>query len=180
MDPVKTLLAAVLGALLLAGAGCVKRVSAPKPPPAPPPLKLQSVRQLGTPSPLIDPPPESSTTDKMPFDLPLNQGYGIEGSWAGPAWDSSLQAFSRTGKFTVRKGDNSDVDPKEIDAVLRAWVASSGVQSTQSERVGTYGRETSYGTARTIGAVRYRVHEDAPAKAVPFTVEITEKPRPSR
>ncbi len=177
----KTLLAAVLGGgLLLAGAGCVKRVPAPKPPPAPPPLRLQSVRQLGTPSPLIDPPPDSAATDRMPFDLPLNQGYGIEGSWAGPAWDPSIQAFSRTGKFTVRKGDNSDVDPKEIDAVLRAWVASSGVQSTQSERLGTYGSETRYGTARTIGTVRYRVQEEAPAKAVPFTVDIAEKPRPSR
>jgi hypothetical protein len=116
----------------------------------------------------------------MPFDLPLNQGYAIEGSWAGPAWDSSVQAFSRSGRFTVRKSDNADVDPKEIDTVLRNWVASSGVQATQSERVGPYGRETSYGTSRTIGAVRYRIQEDAPAKAVPFTIEITEKPRPSR
>jgi hypothetical protein len=175
----RILLVTLAAAGLLGSLGCVKRVPAPKPPPPPPPLKLQHVRQLGTPSSLIDPPPEPSVTDKMPFDLPLNKGYEIEGSWSGPAWDTITHAFVREGHFTVKKGDASEVDPAEIDSALDRWVSSSGAQRTQSERLGTYGRTTGYGTPKTVGTVQITVLPESPAKSVNFTLRIFEKPRSS-
>ena len=138
------------------------------------------MRQLGTPSPFIDPPPEPSVTDKMPFDLPLNRGYEIEGSWSGPAWEAGAQAFERVGRFTVRKTDKGDVDPTELDTVLDKWVAASGVQRNQSERVGAYGRKSVYGTDRTLGTVQYGLTADAPEQSISFTIRLTERPRGAR
>jgi hypothetical protein len=166
-------------ALAVSVAGCERRVPAPKPPP-PKYVKLQSVRELGTPSALIDPPPEPSASDKMPFDLPLNQGYGIEGSWTGPTWDHPLQAFNREGSFKVKKSDDSTVDPKEIDALLQKWIAASGVQTTDTRAVGTIGEDIIYGTPKTVGTVQLRVFSDSPAKVVSFSLRIWEKPRQPR
>lgn len=115
----------------------------------------------------------------MPFDLPLNKGYEIEGSWTGPAWDTGHQAFARSGSFTVRKSD-ADIDPKEFESILRTWVSSSGVQSTQSDRVGVYGEEIRYGTPKTVGTLQYRILSESPTRSLAFTIEVYEKPRPQR
>lgn len=167
--------------LALAGLGCMKRVPAKKPPapPAPAKVRMTNPRELGTPSALIDPPPEPAT-DKMPFDLPLGKGYGLEGSWTGPSWDQGMGMFERRGSFTVKKSDNSDVDPAEIDTLLEKWILASGVQSTQSSRMGTYGRAIGYGTEKTVGNITYTVLPESPAKSVSFHVDIHEKLRQPR
>ncbi|MBV8878764.1 MAG: hypothetical protein JO332_02260 [Planctomycetaceae bacterium] len=163
--------------LLVSGAGCVKRVPAKKPPAPPPAAKVPvlNVRSLGTPSALLDAPPEAAS-DKLPFDLPLNKGYGIEGGWKGPNQVKGTTKFERIGDFTVKKADNADVDPKEIAETLEKWIASSGAQSTQSSGGGLQ-RTIDYGTSRTLGSVAYSVRPDAPAKEVTFHIEVREQPR---
>ncbi len=164
--------------LALAGLGCMRRVPAPKPPAPPAPAKVPvlNVRSLGTPSALIDPPPEPAT-DKMPFDLPLGKGYAIEGGWRGANQVKGTTKFERVGDFTLKKADNVDVDPKEIAETLEKWIASSGVQSTQSSGAGTLQRSMDYGTTRTLGSIAYSIRPDAAAKEVTFHIEIREQPR---
>ncbi|HLY12682.1 MAG TPA: hypothetical protein VKW04_25480 [Planctomycetota bacterium] len=172
----------VLGALLvLPGIGCERRIPAPRPPtPVPAKVPVLNVRSLGTPSALIHPPPAPSASDALPFDLPLNQGYGIEGSWTGPSQVKGTYRFERIGDFTVKKGDHADVDPKDIAEVLEKWIASSGVQSTQSSGSGGMQRSIDYGTASTLGTITYTIRPDAPAKDVSFHLEIREQPRSTR
>lgn len=170
------LLVLLCGCLAAQAAGCERRVPAPQPPPAPK-VPVLSVRSLGSPSALIEPPPTPSASDQLPFDLPLNKGYGIEGSWAGPRQVKGTPRFERSGDFTVKRGDTQDVDPKEIAETLEKWIASSGVQSTQSSGTGGLQRSIDYGTARTLGTISYRVHPEAPAPAVSFRIEISEQPR---
>lgn len=174
----RTLLLVLVCVAVLPGLGCMKRVPAKKPPATPPPAKVPvlNVRSLGTPSALIDPPPQPSASDKLPFDLPLGKGYGIEGSWTGPNQVKGTTRFERSGDFTVRKGDQADVDPKEIAETLEKWIAASGVQSTQTSGGGLQ-RTIDYGTARTLGSVTYSIRPDAPAKDVSFRLEIREHPR---
>ena len=162
---------------VLALVGCEKRWEARKPPAAPPAPKVPvlNVRSLGTPSALIHPPPEA-VSDKLPFDLPLNKGYGIEGGWRGPNQVKGTPKFERIGDFTVRKADQVDVDPKEIADTLEKWIAASGVQSTQSSGGGLQ-RSIDYGTAKTLGSISYSVRPDAPAKDVTFHIEVREEPR---
>ncbi len=159
--------------------GCTKHVPAKKPPvtvaPKVPVLKVSS---LGTPSTLLAEP--AGDPDKLPFDLPLGKGYGIEGSWAGPNQIKGTWQFERIGNFTVKKSDNSDVDPKEIAALLDKWIAASGVQSTQGSGPGGLQRSLDYGTAQTLGSLSYGVRPDASAKEVTFRIEVREQPRQSR
>lgn len=158
-------------------AGCMKRVPAKKPPAAPPPAKVPSlgVRSLGTPSALINP-PSASDGDKLPFDFPLNKGYGIEGGWRGPNQVKGTYGFERIGDFTVTKADDADVDPKEVAQTLEKWIASSGVRPTQSSGEGL--RKTiEFGTDRSLGSISFSVRPDAPAKAVTFRLEVREQPR---
>jgi len=166
------------GLLVLAGLGCMKRVPAQRPPADPVPAKVPvlNVRSLGTPSALIDPAPEPAT-DKMPFDLPLGKGYGIEGGWRGPNQVKGTRKFERIGDFTLRKADNVDVDPKEVAETLEKWIGSSGVQSTQSSGTGTLQRSIDYGTSRTLGSISYSVRHEAAAKEVTFHIEVREQPR---
>jgi len=160
-------------------AGCTKHVPAKKPPvvvaPKVPVLKVSS---LGTPSGLLD--ERAGDPDKLPFDLPLGKGYGIEGAWAGPNQVKGTYQFERTGNFTVKKSDNNDVDPKEIAALLDKWIAASGAQSTQGSAPGSLQRSLEYGTAQTLGTLSYTVRPDAPAKEVSFRIEVREQPRQSR
>jgi len=181
LGTMRTLLLALSGALALATVGCVRRVPAKPPPAAPAPAKVPvlSVRSLGTPSALIDPPPEPAT-DKMPFDLPLNQGYEIRGEWNGPNQVKGTPAFGRSADFRVKKGDNADVDPREVAETLEKWISSSGVQSTQSSGAGSLQRSIDYGTARTLGTITYSVRPEAPAKEVTFHLEVREQPRQPR
>ncbi|HEV3029307.1 MAG TPA: hypothetical protein VG457_17135 [Planctomycetota bacterium] len=168
-------------ALALATVGCVRRVPA-KPPPAPPAparVPVLSVRSLGTPSALIDPPPEPAT-DKMPFDLPLNQGYEIRGQWNGPNQVKGTRVFGRIADFSVKKGDNADVDPREVAETLEKWISSTGVQSTQSSGAGSLQRSIDYGTAQTLGTITYSVRPEGPAKEVTFHLEVREQPRQTR
>ena len=113
----------------------------------------------------------------MPFDLPLGKGYGIEGGWRGPNQIKGTPKFERIGDFTLKKADNVDVEPKEIAETLEKWIASSGVQSTQSSGAGTLQRSIDYGTARTLGSITYSVRPDAAAKEVTFHIEVREQPR---
>jgi len=170
--------ALVLGSVLaLAGLGCMRHVPATKPPATPTPkVPILNVRSLGTPSALIDPPPEPAT-DKMPFDLPLGKGYAIDGGWRGPNQIKGTTKFERIGDFTLRKADNVDIDPKEVALTLEKWVASSGVQSTQSSGAGTLQRSVDYGTTRTLGSITYSVRPEESAKEVTFHIEIREQPR---
>jgi hypothetical protein len=160
-------------------AGCTKVVPAKKPPgvvvPKVPVLKVAS---LGTPSGLID--ERGGDPDKLPFDLPLGKGYGIEGSWAGPNQVKGTTQFERIGHFTVKKSDNADVDPKEIAAQLDKWILASAVQSTQGSGPGGLQRSFDYGTAQTLGTLGYSVRPDAPAKEVTFRIEVREQPRGTR
>ena len=167
-------------AVVLMGLGCMKRVPAKKPPAAPTPAKVPSlgVRSLGTPSTLIDSPADPGG-DKLPFDLPLNKGYGIDGGWRGPNQVKGTYQFERIGEFTVKKADNADVDPKEIADVLEKWIASSGAQATQSSGGGLQ-KTIDYGTTQTRGSVAYSIRPDAPAKEVTFRLEVREQPRSSR
>jgi len=166
------------GLLALAALGCVKHVPAKKPPAPPAPAKVPvlGVRSLGTPSALIDPPPEPAT-DKMPFDLPLGKGYAIEGGWRGPNQVKGTTKFERIGDFTLKKADNVDVDPKEVAQTLEKWVAASGVQSTQGSGAGTLQRSVDYGTTRTLGSITYSIRPEETAKEVTFHIEIREQPR---
>lgn len=162
--------------------GCMKRVPAKKPPPAPPPAKVPSLRvvSLETPSALIHPPPiPGGQTDRLPFDLPLNQGWAIDGSWTGPSQVKGTYGFERIGEFTLRKTDDSDVDPKEVAGILEKWIASSEVRPIQSSGEGLR-RTIEYGTAQTLGSILYSVRPDAPAKTVTFNLEVREQPRRSR
>jgi hypothetical protein len=173
---VRLLLLLITCALL---AGCMKRVPAKKPPAPPPPAKVPvlTVRYLGSPSALIDPPP-GSLGDKLPFDFPLNLGYGIEGSWRGPSQVKGTTGFERIGDFTVTKVD-ADVDPKAVAQTLEKWIASSGVRSTQSSGDGLQ-KTIEFGTDQTLGTISYSVRPDAPAKTVTFHLEVKEQPRSSR
>ena len=164
--------------LVLGGVGCTKRVPAKRPPapPAAPKVPVLNVRSLGTPSALIDPPPEPAT-DKMPFDLPLNKGYEIKGQWNGPNQVKGTRQFERIADFTVKKGDSADVDPKEIAETLEKWISTSGAQSTQSSGAGSLQRSIDYGTARTLGSITYSIRPDSPAKEVTFHLEVREQPR---
>jgi len=174
-------LALLLGAALAAaGAGCTKRYPARKPPDAPAPAKVPvlNVASLGTPSALLK--DLAGDPDKLPFDLPLEKGYGIEGSWAGPNQVKGTRQFERVGTFTVKKGDNGDVDPKEIAALLDKWILSSGAQTTQGSGAGSLQRSIDYGTAQTLGSLSYTVRPDAPAKEVTFHIEVREQPRQAR
>jgi hypothetical protein len=138
------------------------------------------VGSLRTPSALIDSPVQpGGDADKLPFDLPLGKGYGIEGAWAGPNQIKGTYEFGRIGDFTVKKGDNTDVDPKEIAAVLEKWIASSGAQRTQSSGE-ELRRSIGYGTAQTVGTISYSVHPDAPAKEVVFHLDVREQPRSTK
>ena len=168
-------------ALALSGLGCMRRVPAKLPPSAPAPARVPvlSVRSLGTPSALIDPPPEPAT-DKMPFDLPLNQGYEISGEWKGPHQIQGTYSFGRIANFRVKKGDNAEVDPKDVAQTLERWISTSGVQSTQSSGAGSLERSIDYGTAQTLGTISYSIRPEAPAKEVSFHLEVREQPRPSR
>jgi hypothetical protein len=116
----------------------------------------------------------------MPFDLPLNQGYEIRGEWNGPNQVKGTAAFGRIADFRVKKGDNGDVDPKEVAQTLEKWVSSSGVQSTQSSGAGGLQRSIDYGTAQTLGTISYWIRPEAPAKEVTFHLEIREQPRQPR
>jgi hypothetical protein len=172
------LLPLLLGvALAMAGAGCTKRYPAKRPPAAPAPAKVPvlNVGSLGTPSALLKEP--AGDPDKLPFDLPLGKGYGIEGSWAGPNQVKGTWQFERIGNFTVKKGDNGDVDPREIAALLDKWILSSGAQTTQGSGAGSLLRSIEYGTAQTLGSLNYTVRPDAPAKEVTFHIEVREQPR---
>jgi len=170
--------ALVLGSVLvLAGLGCMRHVPAKQPTVTPAPkVPILNVRSLGTPSALIDPPPEPAT-DKMPFDLPLGKGYAIDGGWRGPNQVKGTTKFERIGDFTLKKADNVDIDPKEVALTLEKWVASSGVQSTQSSGAGTLQRSVDYGTTRTLGSITYLVRPEESAKEVTFHIEIREQPR---
>lgn len=160
----------------LGGVGCMKRVPAKKPPVTPAPkVPVLNVRSLGTPSALIESPTQVSG-DSLPFNLPLNKGYGIEGGWRGPNQVKGTYQFERIGDFTVKKADNADVDPKEIAETLEKWIAASGVQSTQTSGGGLQ-KSVDYGTARTLGSITYTVRPDVPAKDVTFHIEVREQPR---
>lgn len=176
-DRMRLFLLIVVCVVVLPGLGCMKRVPAKKPPAAPPAPKVPvlNVRSLGTPSALIDA-PAGPAGDKLPFDLPLNKGYGIEGGWRGPNQVKGTAKFERIGDFTVKKADDADVDPKEIAETLEKWIAASGAQSTQSSGRGLQ-RTVDYGTAKTIGSIAYSVRPDAPAKEVTFHIEVREHPR---
>lgn len=176
-DRMRVFLLVLACVTVLPGLGCMKRVPAKKPPAAPPAPKVPvlNVRSLGTPSALIDA-PTAPVGDKLPFDLPLNKGYGIEGGWRGPNQIKGTPKFERIGDFTVKKADDADVDPKEIAETLEKWIAASGAQSTQSSGGGLQ-RTVDYGTARTIGSIAYSVRPDAPAKEVTFHIEVREQPR---
>jgi len=165
----------VIGAALQA-LGCERRVPAKRPPVAAvPKVPALKVASLGTPSALLDPPP--GDPDKLPFDLPLDKGYGIEGAWSGPNQVKGTRQFERIGNFTVKRAGNAEVDPKEIASLLGKWIASSGVQSTESGGAGALERSVGYGTAQTIGTIRTTVRPDAPAAEVTFHIEIREQPR---
>ena len=146
----------ILGcALALLGLGCTKYVPAKKPPvAATPKVPYLKVASLVTPSALIDPPLPPRDSDQLPFDLPLGKGYGIEGSWTGPNQIKGTTEFQRIGDFTVKLSDGSDVDPKEIAAVLEKWIAASGVQKTQSSGEGGLLRSIGYGTSQTLSPLR--------------------------
>ncbi len=164
-------------ALVLAGPGCTERVPAKKPP-APPRVPSLNVSSLGTPSALIQAPVQPpGPTDKLPFDLPLNKGYAIDGSWRGPNQVKGTYQFERIGDFSVTRADKSDVDPKEIREVLEAWITSSGVQRTQSSGKGSYEVSIGYGTAQTLGTITYGIRPETPAKEVTFHLEVREAPR---
>jgi hypothetical protein len=165
--------------LSLPDLGCTKRYPAKKPPgpPAPAKVPVLNVRSLGTPSALILPPGETGPTDKLPFDFPLNKGYSIDGGWRGPSQVKGTTGFERVADFAVRKADNVDVDPKEVAETLEKWIATSGVQSTQSSGAGSLVRSIDYGTAQTLGRITYTIQPDAPAKEVKFHFEVNEAPR---
>ncbi len=159
--------------------GCTKVVPAKKPPVVvAPKVPALNVSSLGTPSGLID--ERAGDPDKLPFDLPLGKGYGIEGAWAGPNQVKGTYQFERIGNFTVKKSDNNDVDPKEIAALLDKWILASGAQSTQGSGAGSLQRTLDYGTAQTLGMLSYTVRPDAPAKEVTFRIDVREQPRQSR
>jgi hypothetical protein len=166
--------------IVLPAVGCMKRVPAKKPPAAPAPAKVPSlnVRSLGTPSALIDSPADPGG-DKLPFDLPLNQGYGIDGGWRGPNQVKGTYQFERIGDFVVKKADNADVDPREIAATLRKWIASSGTAATQSSGGELQGK-IDYATSQSWGTISWSIRPDAPAKEVSFHLEVREQPRSSR
>jgi hypothetical protein len=176
----RLLVMVVCCAVVLTGLGCYKRVPAKKPPaaPAPPKVPTLNVRSLGTPSPLIDSPADPGG-DKLPFDLPLNKGYGIDGGWRGPNQVKGTTQFERIGDFTVKKADNADVDPREIAEMLRKWIASSGVAATQSSGGDLQGT-ISYATSQSWGTISWSIRPDAPAKDVTFHLEVREQPRQSR
>ncbi|HLY73109.1 MAG TPA: hypothetical protein VKU80_03235, partial [Planctomycetota bacterium] len=88
--------------------------------------------------------------------------------------------FERFADFTVKKGDQADVDPREIAETLEKWISSSGVQSTQSSGAGSLQRSIDYGTPRTLGTISYSIRPEAPAKEVSFHLEIREQPREQR
>jgi len=166
--------------LALTGLGCMKRVPAKKPPAAPAPAKVPSlnVRSLGTPSALIDSPADPGG-DKLPFDLPLNKGFGIDGGWRGPNQVKGTYQFERIGDFTVKRAGNADVDPREIAETLRKWIASSGAAATQSSGGDLQGT-ISYATAQSWGTIAWSIRPEVPAREVTFHLEVREQPRSSK
>lgn len=116
---------------------------------------------------------------QAPLRSAPREGYGIEGAWAGPNQIKGTYEFGRTGDFTVKKGDRSDVDPKEIAAVLEKWITSSGAQRTESSGE-ELRRSIGYGTAQTVGTISYSVHPDSPAKEVVFHLDVREQPRSTK
>ena len=168
------------GAALLTAFGCTKYVPAKRPPAPPAPAKVPSlnVRSLGTPSALIAPPP-APAGDSLPFDLPLNKGYSIDGSWRGPSQIQGTTAFERIGDFTVKRADDADVNPKEIWETLEKWIVASGVVQTQGSGQGLE-RTTEYGTAQTLGSISVSIRPETPAKTVTFHLGVREQPRASR
>jgi hypothetical protein len=167
-------------AIVLAGLGCMKRVPAKKPPPPPAPAKVPSlsVRSLGTPSALIDSPADPGG-DKLPFDLPLNKGYGIDGGWRGPNQIKGTTQFERIGDFCVKKADGADVDPREIAETLRKWIGSSGAAATQSSG-GEFQGTISYATTQSWGTLSWSIRPETPAKEVSFHLEVREQPRAAK
>jgi hypothetical protein len=169
--------------LAMTGVGCEVRVPAKKPPAAPAPAKVPSLKvsSLGTPSPLINPTVKpGEATDLLPFDLPLGKGYEIEGSWVGPNQIRGTYQFERIGDFKVRKAEQVDVDPKEIRGILERWIESTGVQQTQSSGGDGSPRSIGYGTPQTFGTISITVRPDTPAKEVHFHLEVREQPRQAR
>lgn len=168
--------------VVLALAGCTKHYSPKKPPVTPPAPKVPvlNVSSLGTPSGLLVQSGDPVTSDRLPFDFPLNKGYSIEGGWRGPSQVKGTTGFQRIGDFAVRKTDDADVDPKEVMETLEKWIGSSGVQSTQTGGAGTFARSMDYGTQQTLGRITYSVQPESPGKEVKFHFEVNEAPRSAK
>lgn len=167
-----------LAVLVVLVAGCTKHYS-PKKPAAPPVVKVPvlNVQSLGTPSGLLVQSGDPVTSDRLPFDFPLNKGFSIEGGWRGPNQVKGTTGFQRIGDFAVRKAGDVDVDPKEVMETLEKWIGSSGVQSTQTSGAGSLSRSMDYGTAQTLGRITYSVTPESAAKEVKFHFEVSEAPR---
>src|SRR6185295_16428752 len=164
--------------VVLALAGCTKHYSPKKPAVAPAPkVPVLPVSSLGTPSGLLVQSGDPVTSDRLPFDFPLNKGYSIEGGWRGPNQVKGTTGFQRIGDFAVRKSDNADVDPKEVMETLEKWIGSSGAQSTQTSGAGSFSRSMDYGTQQTLGRITYSVQPESAAKEVKFHFEVNEAPR---
>jgi hypothetical protein len=149
-------------------AGCDR-----KPPPAKP-------RPADTPSILVYESSKPTGSDELPFSLPKDKLYVVNGSWRNRS-DPRKGEYDRPGQFTFEKADDSDVDPKEIAAHLNRWIDRATVRVLNQvdlpatpERLQ---RTIEYQTDRTTGRLDLVIQPGVPFKKVTATFDIRERRR---